>query len=76
MKKRYRINGAKAVRRFREKAEQGDREMQLHRPLKEIAAVLQEGPHEWAGAAARPYRFVLRNANWMPCNLSASLKVA
>ena len=43
MKRRYQIDREKAVRRFQEKAEQGDREIQLHLPLKQIAAALQEG---------------------------------
>ena len=36
----------KAVRRFREEAQQDDREIQLHLPLKEVAAALQEGVGE------------------------------
>ena len=43
MKRRYQIDREKAVRRFQQEAEQGDREIQLHLPLKEIAAALQEG---------------------------------
>ena len=38
MKRRYQIDREKAVRRFREDAEQDDREIQLHLPLKEVAA--------------------------------------
>lgn len=43
MKKRYQIDREKAVRRFQQQAEQEDREVQLHLPLKQIAAALQEG---------------------------------
>jgi len=43
VKRRYQIDREKAVRRFQEEAEQGDREIQLHLPLKQIAAALQEG---------------------------------
>ena len=43
MKRRYQIDREKAVRRFQQGAEQGDREIQLHLPLKQIAAALQEG---------------------------------
>ena len=43
MKRRYQTDREKAVRRFQEKADQGDREIQLHLPLKQIAAALQEG---------------------------------
>ena len=43
MKRRYQIDREKAVRRFQDKAEQGDHEIQLHLPLKQIAAALQEG---------------------------------
>ena len=46
MKRRYPIDRAKAVRRFREQAQQEDREIPLHRPLKEVAAALQEGVGE------------------------------
>ena len=43
MKRRYQIDREKAVRRFRESAEQDDAELQLHLPLKEVAAALQQG---------------------------------
>ena len=43
MKKRYQIDREKAVRRFQEEAAGGDREIQLHLPLREIAAALQDG---------------------------------
>ena len=46
MKRRYQIDREKAVRRFREDAERDDREIQLHLPLKEVAAALQEGVGE------------------------------
>jgi len=46
VKKRYQIDREKAVRQFRERAEQGEREIQLHLPLKEIAAALQQGVGE------------------------------
>lgn len=46
MKRRYQIDREKAVRRFREEAEKGDREVQLHLPLKEVATALQEGVGE------------------------------
>ena len=43
MKKRYQIGREKAVRRFERQAAGGDHEVQLHVPLKQIAAALQEG---------------------------------
>lgn len=43
MKKRYQIDREQAVRRFRERAETGEQELQLHLPVKEVAAALQEG---------------------------------
>ena len=46
VKRRYQIDREKAVRRFREDAERDDREIQLHLPLKEVAAALQEGVGE------------------------------
>ena len=46
MKKRYQIDREKAVRRFESQAARGDQEVQLHVPLKQIAAALQEGVGE------------------------------
>ena len=46
VKRRYQIDREKAVRRFREDTERDDREIQLHLPLKEVAAALQEGVGE------------------------------
>ena len=46
MKKRYQIDREKAVRRFESQAAGGDHEVQLHVPLKQIAAALQEGVGE------------------------------
>lgn len=43
MKKRYQIDRESAVRRFRKQAEESEQELQLHLPLKEVAAALQEG---------------------------------
>ena len=43
MRKRYQIDREKAVRQFREEAQRGKREIQLHLPLKQIAGALQEG---------------------------------
>ena len=43
MKRRYRIDREKALRRFQKHAEEGPAEVQLHLPLKEAAAALQEG---------------------------------
>jgi len=43
VKRRYQIDREKAVHRFEREAEQGDREIQLHLPLKQIAGALQEG---------------------------------
>ena len=43
MKRRYQIDREKAVRRFQKHAEEGQVEVQLHLPLKEVAAALQEG---------------------------------
>ena len=43
MKKRYQIDRERAVRRFRKQAEESEQELQLHLPLKEVAAALQEG---------------------------------
>lgn len=43
MKKRYQIDRESAVRRFRKQAEESEQELQLHLPLKEVAATLQEG---------------------------------
>jgi len=43
VKKRYQIDREKAVRRFQQQVEQEDREVQLHLPLKQIAAALQQG---------------------------------
>ena len=43
MKRRYQIDREKAVRRVQKHAEEGQVEVQLHLPLKEVAAALQEG---------------------------------
>ncbi len=43
MKRRYQIDRERAVRRFEEGAAHGERGIQLHLPLKEIAAALQDG---------------------------------
>ena len=43
MKKRYQIDREGAVRRFRKHAAESEQELQLHLPLKEVAAALQEG---------------------------------
>lgn len=43
MKKRYQIDREDAVRQFRKRAEQSEESLQLHLPLKEVAAALQEG---------------------------------
>lgn len=43
MKKRYQIDREDAERRFRKHAEESEQELQLHLPLKEVAAALQEG---------------------------------
>ena len=40
VKRRYQIDREKAVRRFREQAQQEDREIQLHLPLKEVADLI------------------------------------
>ena len=46
MTKRYQIDREQAVRRFHKQAEQSGQELQLHLPLKEIAAALQQGVGE------------------------------
>ena len=46
MKRRYQMDREKAVRRFESQAARGDQEVQLHLPLKQIAAALQEGVGE------------------------------
>ena len=46
MKKRYQIDREQAVRRFHKQAEQSGQELQLHLPLKEVAAALQQGVGE------------------------------
>ncbi len=43
MKKRYQIDREQAVRRFNKQAEESEQELQLHLPLKEVAAALQQG---------------------------------
>ena len=43
VKKRYQIDREDAVRQFRKRAEQSEESLQLHLPLKEVAAALQEG---------------------------------
>ena len=43
MKKRCQIDREDAVRQFRKRAEQSEESLQLHLPLKEVAAALQEG---------------------------------
>ena len=46
MKKRYQIDREQAVRRFHKQAEESGQELQLHLPLKEVAAALQQGVGE------------------------------
>ena len=43
MKKRYQIDREQAVRRFHKQAEKSEQELQLHLPLKQVAAALQDG---------------------------------
>ena len=43
MKKRYQIGREQAVCRFHKHAEESGQELQLHLPLKEVAAALQDG---------------------------------
>lgn len=43
MKRQYQIDRERAVRRFRRQAEESEQELQLHLPLKEVAAALQQG---------------------------------
>ncbi len=43
MKRRYQIDRERAVRQFEESAAKGERGIQLHLPLREIAAALQDG---------------------------------
>ena len=43
MKKQYQMDRESAVRGFRKQAEESEQELQLHLPLKEVAAALQEG---------------------------------
>ena len=43
MKRRYQIDRESAVSRFRKHAAESEQELQLHLPLKEVAAALQEG---------------------------------
>ncbi len=43
MQKRYQIDREQAVRQFREQAATSEQELQLHLPVKEVAATLQEG---------------------------------
>ena len=43
MKKRYQIDREQAVRRFHKQAEESEQELQLHLPLKQVAAALQDG---------------------------------
>ncbi len=43
MKRRYQIDCEIEVRQFRDDAQQGGREIQLHLPLKHIAAALLDG---------------------------------
>ena len=46
MKKRYQIDREQAVRQFHKQAEESGQELQLHLPLKEVAAALQQGVGE------------------------------
>ena len=46
MKKQYQIDREQAVRRFHKQAEESGQELQLHLPLKEVAAALQQGVGE------------------------------
>ena len=46
MKKRYQTDREQAVRQFHRQAEESEQELQLHLPLKEVAAALQQGVGE------------------------------
>ena len=46
MKKRYQIDREQAVRQFHKQAEESGQELQLHLPLKEVAAALQQSVGE------------------------------
>ena len=46
MKKRYQIDREQAVRQFHKQAEESGQDLQLHLPLKEVAAALQQGVGE------------------------------
>ena len=46
MKKQYQTGREQAVRRFHKQAEESGQERQLHLPLKEVAAALQQGVGE------------------------------
>ena len=46
MKKQYQIDRQQAVRRFHKQAEESGQELQLHLPLKKVAAALQQGVGE------------------------------
>ena len=44
MKKQYQIDREQAVRRFyKQQAEESEQELQLHLPLKQVTAALQDG---------------------------------
>lgn len=43
MRRQYQIDRESAVRRFHKEAQESEQELQLHLPLKEVAAALQEG---------------------------------
>ena len=46
MKKRYQIDREQAARQFHKQAEESGQELQLHLPLKEVAAALQQSVGE------------------------------
>ena len=43
MRKLYQIDCEQVVRRFKGRTEESEQKLQLHLPLKEVAAVLQQG---------------------------------
>ena len=57
MKKRYQMDRESAVRGFRKQAEESEQELQLHLPLKEVAAALQEGVPKLRRATRLPRVF-------------------
>jgi len=57
VKKRYQMDRESAVRGFRKQAEESEQELQLHLPLKEVAAALQEGVPKLRRATRLPRVF-------------------